>query len=255
MSPYTLIAFHNDPTLKQFVLDQLAAHREADKLVKSRYWENGKGCAVGCTLEAVRLRYSKFEDGISHESHALYESELGIPRIIALLEDKLFELLPNSESQAWPERFTAAIRPGADLTTVWPRFAHWMLAEEIPPRTKDQRALASLAAVAALYREWVAGAKPSVERWRIAQGAADEVASDAAEAAETADTGSDADNANADLNAADTAASYASYAADGDEHFAYAAASSYADVPEHSHKRQADKLIELLQAAPVKGAA
>src|SRR5690349_7382454 len=117
-------AFNNDDGLKRFVLDQLAAHREADRLVKGTYWEDGKGCAVGCTLEAVRLRCGK---KIEHGRHALYEPELGIPQALARLEDRIFENLPNEHSQRWPERFISAIAPGADLTLVWPRFALWLL--------------------------------------------------------------------------------------------------------------------------------
>lgn len=158
----SLIAFNNDPSLKEFVLAQLAEHREADKLVKGQYWENGKGCAVGCTLRAVSLRDGK---EIDYSSHALYETSLGIPQIIARLEDRIFEALQNGDSQSWPERFTSAIRPGSDLTMVWPKFALWLLTEEVPQHTKNKRSLAALTDVAALYREWIDKSKPSTERW------------------------------------------------------------------------------------------
>ena len=205
-----MLAYLNDPSLKTFVLDQLAMHREADKLIKGTYWDNGKGCAVGCTIEAVRLHNGNAKKKLDHTSHELYETELGIPSILARLEDKFFEALPNGESQAWPERFMTAIMPGADLAMIWPQFAFWLLTEEVPPRTKDKRSLASLAEVGALYREWIDGAKPGTERWLIAIKAAYAAAANAA---------------------ADAAAANA----------AYARIASY--------RRQSDKLIELLQAA------
>src|ERR1041385_984810 len=110
----TMLAYHGRNDLKAGVLAILAEHREADKLVKGRYWEEGKGCAVGCTLESVRRIEGK--RSIVHDSHALYERYLGVPTALARLEDGIFEGLPNGESQAWPERFASAIQPGADLS-------------------------------------------------------------------------------------------------------------------------------------------
>jgi hypothetical protein len=237
-----LRAFHNDPELKAFVLNQLALHREADKLVKGDYWKNGKGCAIGCTLEAVRLYNGKFGI-INHESHALYESELGIPRNIARLEDQFFEALPNGDSQAWPERFTSAIHPGADLTMIWPRFAHWLLTEEVPPRTKNPRSLASLAEVGALYRERIDGASPSAERWLIVEKttyAATAAVYAAYAAVYAAKAARDA--------AATVYTAYAAYAAVYAAKAA-AAADDAADARTASYRRQSDKLIELLAAA------
>jgi len=106
----TMLAFHNDPGLRDFILATLAELREADKLDKYHYWEDGSGSAVGCTLEAVRLRRG-MGDSFDHSSHALYETELGIPRVLAHLEDKIFERLPYEASQRWPERFISVCIP------------------------------------------------------------------------------------------------------------------------------------------------
>jgi len=196
-----MLAFHNDPALKAFVLNELEVHKAADELVKGRYWEEGKGCALGCTLEAVR-RFQGEDATIAHGNHALYESRLGIPEVLARLEDRIFENLGNDASQKWPLRFTSAIRPGADLALVWPKFAVWLLGEFLPPLTADERALKSLKEVADLYGEWVNGAKPSVERWRSAYATDDDA--DAATYAATYATDDDAYDA-----AADAAIAYA----------------------------------------------
>lgn len=45
-----LIAFHGKQSIKDKLLAQLQAHYEADEIIKGIYWENGKGCAVGCTV-------------------------------------------------------------------------------------------------------------------------------------------------------------------------------------------------------------
>ncbi len=82
-------AFNGLQSNKDKYLARVEAHRAADQLVKGQYWEGGKGCAVGCTIH-----------GDSHED---YEADdLQIPRIIARLEDRIFEGLPNDRAQVWP---------------------------------------------------------------------------------------------------------------------------------------------------------
>src|SRR5580700_4309029 len=120
-----MLAYHSDPAQKDAILAKLSAHRLADELVKGQYWENGKGCAVGCTIESG--------------NHAEYEPRFGIPRILARLEDRIFEGLPNGSAKEWPEQFMGAIRPGADLSMVWPRFALWLLTEELPQFAKREK--------------------------------------------------------------------------------------------------------------------
>lgn len=116
-------AYHNSPALKDRVLAQVRAHREADQIRQGRYWEQGydgvfRGCAVGCLLHDP-------EGG-----HQRYEDEFGIEARLAWLQDAIFESLPVRRAVAWPERFLDAIPVGADLSMVWPRFAIWLMADE-----------------------------------------------------------------------------------------------------------------------------
>ena len=165
-----MLAYHNDPTQKDAILAKLSAHRLADELVKGHYWENGKGCAVGCTIESG--------------NHAEYEHRFGIPRILARLEDRIFEGPPNGSAKEWPEQFMGAIRPGADLSMVWPRFALWLLTEELPQFVKKKTTKAALSEVGALYREWCETAKnPEAHRWMKARKNASAAAAAAAAAA------------------------------------------------------------------------
>ena len=96
-----MLAYHNDQNLKADILKQLRAHKKADEIVKGQYWENGKGCAVRCTVHS--------------SDHAAYETKFGIPIMLARLEDTIFEGLPNGRAKEWPIQFMSAIEPGADL--------------------------------------------------------------------------------------------------------------------------------------------
>jgi hypothetical protein len=45
-------AFHNDQAIKDKYIARVEAHIKADNLIRGTGWYGGKGCAVGCTLEA-----------------------------------------------------------------------------------------------------------------------------------------------------------------------------------------------------------
>src|SRR5437868_1595752 len=102
-----MLAYHNEPQLKDCLIRTMRQHRELDRLIQRTYWSDGKGCAVGCLL--------KDPDG----AHIRYEAEFGIPVQLAHLEDGLFEALPQEDAVLWPERFLAAIPVGADLSLIW----------------------------------------------------------------------------------------------------------------------------------------
>ena len=110
-----MLSYHSDPSIKSRYLARVAGHADADEIVKGRYWENGKGCAVGCTIHG--------------EAHESFERELGIPQMLAWLEDVIFEGLPNRLAKTWPERFLSSITPGRDLSPVGWQFLHWLLTE------------------------------------------------------------------------------------------------------------------------------
>lgn len=163
-----MLAFNSDPELKAFILQELNAHAQSDRLTKGVYWEGGKGCAIGCTLEAVlqwrKMKITEFQS-IIHSRHADYEIFLGIPEGIAYLEDRIFENLTHKSAMEWPMKFTKAITPGADLTLVWPKFAVWMLEELLTPVEKTTRIRELLEKVTKLLQEWIDGTKPERERW------------------------------------------------------------------------------------------
>ena len=107
-----LIAFHGKQEIKEKYLNRVIEHRKADNIIKGTYWKNGKGCAVGCTLETNN------KDNI----HKLMEIKLGIPEELARTEDWLFENLGNGQAELFPEEFLGSIRVGADLSKVCRKF-------------------------------------------------------------------------------------------------------------------------------------
>ena len=109
-------AFHNDPLIKEYYFNRLNKHYQADEVVKGQYWANGKGCAVGCTIHS--------------SDHNKYESELGIPKNIAYLQDSIFESLPNKLAKQFPLEFLSAIKVGADLKNVKNLFTIWLLTDQ-----------------------------------------------------------------------------------------------------------------------------
>ena len=103
-----LISFHGKQEIKDNLLKQLKAHYEADEIIKGKYWKNGKGCAVGCSVHS--------------SDHFEYEKQLGISVVLAKLEDSIFEGLPNKEAKEFPIKFIEAIPVGVNLDSVFYKF-------------------------------------------------------------------------------------------------------------------------------------
>lgn len=114
--PTQLLAFHSELKIKTAYLQRVKDHAEADEIIKGVYWRGGKGCAVGCTIHS--------------DKHNAYETELGIPEMLARLEDRIFEGSSEKYAKTWPERFLKAIKPGADLSKVGWKFQHWLLLDK-----------------------------------------------------------------------------------------------------------------------------
>ena len=115
------------------LLAELREHVAADKLVSGLYWENGKGCAVGCTLHS----YAKVigDRKIKYGDHSIYDRFLGEGgHMLGRLEDCIFEGMINKDAQDWPERFLVSalksIERGATLKFVGWKFLHWLLTDE-----------------------------------------------------------------------------------------------------------------------------
>lgn len=151
-----MIAYHGNPKKKAAILKQLRAHAKADEIVKGVYWENGKGCAVGCTVHS--------------SEHSAYESEFGIPRMLARLEDAIFEGLPNAKAKKWPIQFMSAIKPGADLHRVGWKFLYWLLTDErVNPSIKNPPMQNEVKACADVLLPLAAGLSSNAESAALAR--------------------------------------------------------------------------------------
>jgi hypothetical protein len=115
MNNTRMLAYHGDPAVKEFYLARVREHQADQILQNYGYWHHNRGCAVGCTVHG--------------DDHKAYEVELGIPVILARLEDLLFEGMSPMKSKAWPEQFLTAIPVGADLSQIWSKFANWLLVD------------------------------------------------------------------------------------------------------------------------------
>ncbi len=241
MSTLTLVAYHNDQQIKSEILAQLARHRAADDLVQGHYgyWRDGKGGAVGCTIHSG--------------NHIEYETRFGIPVATAKLEDDIFEGLSLEDARAWPERLMSSIRPGQDLLRVHWALLHWLLTDETinpginHPTVRD--AVQQCADMVSILKS--GGAVSAESAWNAMSGAA-------------ASRKSPMRTKSAEYAAfsAGSAASAAAWSAERAERAVTRSAECVANAVRsvaagaHSERRSAwlrisDKLIELIEAAPM----
>jgi len=220
-------AYHGIQELKMTMVAAAIRHREADRLAQGfgygKLDADGKwrGCAMGCTIQTINLKQGR---QIRFGDHAAYESELGVPRMLAYLEDGIFEALPKAAALTWPERFLQAIPIGADLSLVGDQFLHWLLVDPVAgviqfARTEQARKVVQ--DVADHYAKKIGGATVTREQWDAVRAAA--------------------------WRARHAAAVHAADAATGDT----AAAAEACAGRKKARVRQSVKLLELMAAAPV----
>jgi len=164
-------AFHGSAAIKEKYVARVKAHAEADKIVKGQYWGNGKGCAVGCTIEG--------------DEHSRYETELGIPVAIAHVEDYLFEIMPNEDAMKFPLRLLEAIPVGADLSLVPANLIVYILEDtlNIKEVQEDKAVGKAIRGVIDLWKRVQVGDKPDAVAWSAAWSAAESAESAARSAA------------------------------------------------------------------------
>ena len=242
-------AFHGDPEVKEKYVGRVQAHRKADQIVQGQYWEDGKGCAVGCTIHG--------------SDHQAYETELGIPVQLAHLQDCIFEDLPNEEAKDFPVDFLESIPVGADLKLVLHQFLYWLLVDpqdgviQYAQGEGEKQMKEAILSVADLHNRVIKGQEVKNEQWiaaRDAATAATEATSEAAWAASLASSAAARAATSYVASVGVRAVQEASWATgDAASHAASAAvraASSHA-VRATVVKRQKKKLLELLAGESV----
>jgi len=208
---------------------RIARHRELDEIIQGTGWNGRIGCAIGCSLD--KYDHEEFANVLIGNN----DRNDGIK--IALLIDRLHELLPFALSLDWPGRVAHALTPGADTTHVLSRWFVWLLRVEL----KDHDAFGYCAKVAALYECRLAGDEPSATTWSSVY---DDAADIAALAALASYAYADATATHSAANAA-VAAAHAVYGVH-DGSYAYAAAN--ADAADAIATRMANALIAIMSA-------
>ena len=228
-------AFHNDDKVKTKYIDRMKAHMAADELIRGTGFQDGRGCAVGCTLD-------KYE-------HKDYETELGIPEWLAHIEDSFFENMPEAGAMKWPLRFLESVNVGSDLRKIKAPFMIYILTQAIEnfDHEKYPRVKTAIDTVIKLWEtdpEWRDGAAWAAARSATeaaaesaAQSAADSAAEAAARAARSAESAAQA----AAWSAAQSAAEAARAAADS---AAWAATQSTRSA---AYVKYSENLLELMR--------
>ena len=130
-----MLAYHNDPELKAVVVAQIQGHYDHDEIVHGQYWENGKGCLVGC--------------GLHGSNHSKFETWIGIPEMLPRLADAIFEGLPSARSKEFVREFYGAPRVGADLSRLGWKWLEWLMLVELD-YVRDENVRACLAGSASV---------------------------------------------------------------------------------------------------------
>lgn len=125
------LAFQGLPAKKELLVTKMETYRWRNQLVHWTFGsadEEGRfyGCALGCSLHIL---YGIAGSGGVQEygDHKQYETLAGVPTVLARLHDHIFERLPDGESEEFAVNFWRAIPVGADLSSVYPEIAIWVL--------------------------------------------------------------------------------------------------------------------------------
>ncbi len=240
------LAFKNTPTTQEQALAEAKAHREADQFIQGTWWEDGKGCSLGCQFHSRKKATESYFEAAHRET--------GMPLDVCYMQERIFEGLPNNKAVFWNERVYSAIKPGADLSMVIPKLMLWMLVDKengVVKYTKSgslqEKAVLD---VATLYERKIAGHNPSVSEWKAAVWAAAKPAAKAAAGAAAAKAAAGAAAWAAEAEAAAEAAWAAEVAgASSRASWAEAEAEAWAALAASFYEKLADKFISLLTEA------
>src|SRR5215217_624108 len=132
----TELALHNDAELAERGRGQVTAHTAHDEIVQGTYWENGKGCFIGC---------------IGHDSSAeTVQTLTGFPLMLTKIAENIFEGLPNDVAKGFPQRVMMAPAVGADLSLVAWKFLDWCVRDALDKFGTSETRAGCAAALAVL---------------------------------------------------------------------------------------------------------
>lgn len=103
-----MLSYQGKPEVKACFEARFAAHRAADEVIQGTGYENGRGCFIGCTMNAY--------------DHEAFANQIG-PLWLGYLADAIFEGLPKLEALQFGSDLLAAIPVGVDLEPIRHRVA------------------------------------------------------------------------------------------------------------------------------------
>lgn len=142
-----ILAWHNDPALKDAKVLKMKEHRAADAFVQSEYQRVDKdmplgyvGCAIGCLLDLQPIGpllgqpavpgSSVFDDG--NAWHIETEKQFGIPADLASYIDSTFEnFIEHADASDFAVDVVEAIPVGADLSDVSLALENWIYQHDL----------------------------------------------------------------------------------------------------------------------------
>lgn len=184
-----MLAYHNDSTLKDKIVSQMAEHRRLEQLIQGTGWEDGKGCMIGCALHSY--------------DHSKLPEAIGVPESVGHLVDAIFEGLPPGEAEQFSDDFWSAVKTGSNLSQVADKFSLWILKDGgVRDRASDDGKAAIDTVISLLQRrlfgdeptgsDWESAARSAARSaawsaaWSAARSAAESAARSARSAAESA---------------------------------------------------------------------
>lgn len=138
-----MITFFGEPQLKAQLLARLEAHRAADQFVQGQYWEEGKGCYIGCAIHGA----DSWE----------FERQYGLSIHVAKLGEYFFEGFPAIRAKDVPIEIIEAIPVGVESSVVWPRLLNWLVNDPtygLLTLPLEQATVDIINRVHALYANW-----------------------------------------------------------------------------------------------------
>jgi len=159
--------------LKSALVAEIRKHREQDQVIQGNYGylEEGRfrGCAVGCSIDSLFRLGGHVLPHYLCGDHGVYERELGIPKILAELQDIIHEGLSDESFPTWPERFMEAVPTETELSLVFPKFALWFLIDKengILGSAADTQQKETVENLAGLFYLIVSGEKVPLSLWK-----------------------------------------------------------------------------------------
>ena len=212
-----MLSYLNDKKLKQDMVKEMELHLKQDQFIKGVYSKtNGifKGCSIGCAIDSLNRIKNKT---IPYSQHSGLETELGIPKWLARLNDTLYEGLPTEKAGKFSVDFLKAIPVGVNLDIVRHKLCAFILTGNIQRvlalKIKDdlkEKIVIALKMVLELHEKTILNGAWDDSAWSTARSAAESVARSAAWAAAWSATRSSAWSAAE--SAAWSAAEYVKYA-------------------------------------------